>query len=132
MSLGIVIENIASERIFIDSIIEVSTGGPSGITSMTPVVVDKYAIVDTAAAHEDGSPGVLIQFLPTEPFIEFDVYLGSKYRVGMTIHAYSSAGDSSDFLDSNKNLVPQIIECVKNKCTVGEICDVIKNKYGAF
>jgi len=44
----------------------------------------------------------------------------------------SSLNKLSDFLDSNKNLVPQIIECVKNKCTLGEICDVIKNKYGTY
>lgn len=35
-------------------------------------------------------------------------------------------------LNSNKNLIPKIITCIKNSCTLGEICDVIKSKYGTY
>ena len=33
-------------------------------------------------------------------------------------------------IDKNKNLIPTIIVCIKNHCTLGEICETIKNKYG--
>ena len=35
-------------------------------------------------------------------------------------------------LNSNKNLIPKIITCIKNSCTLGEICDVIKSEYGTY
>ena len=35
-------------------------------------------------------------------------------------------------LNSNKNLIPKIIACIKNSCTLGEICDVIKSEYGTY
>jgi methylmalonyl-CoA mutase N-terminal domain/subunit len=35
-------------------------------------------------------------------------------------------------LNSNKNLIPKIVNCIKNSCTLGEICDVIKSKYGTY
>ena len=35
-------------------------------------------------------------------------------------------------LNQNKNLIPSIIYCIKNHCTLGEICDVIKSKYGTY
>ena len=35
-------------------------------------------------------------------------------------------------IDANENLIPYIINCIKNKCTLGEICDTIKNIYGEF
>ena len=33
-------------------------------------------------------------------------------------------------LDKNINLLPPIITAVKNNCTLGEICSVLKEKYG--
>ena len=35
-------------------------------------------------------------------------------------------------LNLNKNLIPSIIYCIKNHCTLGEICDVLKSKYGTY
>ena len=35
-------------------------------------------------------------------------------------------------INTNENLIPYIINCIKNKCTLGEICDTIKNIYGEF
>ena len=35
-------------------------------------------------------------------------------------------------LDSDQNLVPQIVMCIKNNCTLGEICSIMKNKYGTY
>jgi len=33
-------------------------------------------------------------------------------------------------IDKNKNLIPTIIVCIKNHCTLGEICEAMKSKYG--
>ena len=33
---------------------------------------------------------------------------------------------------TNKNLFPQIIDCVKNNCTLGEIADVLRAEFGEF
>ncbi len=35
-------------------------------------------------------------------------------------------------LDADQNLIPQIIMCIKKNCTLGEICSVIKSKYGTY
>jgi len=35
-------------------------------------------------------------------------------------------------INTKKNLIPYIINCIKNKCTLGEICDTIKTIYGEF
>ena len=33
-------------------------------------------------------------------------------------------------LKNNKNLMPYILYCVKNNCTLGEICDILREIYG--
>ena len=33
-------------------------------------------------------------------------------------------------INSNQNLIPYIIKCINNNCTLGEICDTMKNIYG--
>ena len=33
-------------------------------------------------------------------------------------------------LKNNKNLMPYILHCVKNNCTLGEICDILREFYG--
>ena len=33
---------------------------------------------------------------------------------------------------SEKNIFPQIIQCVKNKCTLGEISDVLRGVFGEY
>ena len=35
-------------------------------------------------------------------------------------------------INNNQNLIPSIIECIKNNCTLGEICKTMKNKYGEY
>ena len=44
----------------------------------------------------------------------------------------SSLNELIKSLNSNKNLIPEIVNCIKNSCTLGEICDVIKSKYGTY
>jgi methylmalonyl-CoA mutase N-terminal domain/subunit len=46
--------------------------------------------------------------------------------------AKESLNQLSKLLDSNHNLIPHIVHCIKNQCTLGEICDVLKNKYGTY
>jgi len=46
--------------------------------------------------------------------------------------AKESLNQLSNLLDSNHNLIPHIVHCIKNQCTLGEICDVLKNKYGTY
>ena len=46
--------------------------------------------------------------------------------------AKNSLNQLSNLLDSNHNLIPSIVQCIKNQCTLGEICDVLKNKYGTY
>jgi methylmalonyl-CoA mutase N-terminal domain/subunit len=36
----------------------------------------------------------------------------------------------SNSINDNTNLVPIIISCIKNHCTLGEICDTMKNVFG--
>jgi len=38
----------------------------------------------------------------------------------------------SDAIKNNENLIPYIVKCIKNKCTLGDICDTIKKQYGEF
>ena len=33
-------------------------------------------------------------------------------------------------LDNDSNLLPLIIDCVRNHCTLGEICNVMKEVHG--
>ena len=35
-------------------------------------------------------------------------------------------------LTLNDNLIPIIVNCIKNNCTLGEICDLLKSKYGTY
>ena len=35
-------------------------------------------------------------------------------------------------IDRNENLMPYFIECVKVYATLGEICDVLREKYGLY
>ena len=35
-------------------------------------------------------------------------------------------------LTLNDNLIPLIVNCIKNNCTLGEICDLLKSKYGTY
>tara|TARA_B100001113_G_scaffold247229_1_gene203545 strand:- start:323 stop:1336 length:1014 start_codon:yes stop_codon:yes gene_type:complete len=44
----------------------------------------------------------------------------------------NSLNKLSSILDSNHNLIPHIVQCIKNQCTLGEICDVLKNKFGTY
>ena len=32
----------------------------------------------------------------------------------------------------NENLIPSIIACIENHCTLGEICETMKNQYGEY
>ena len=50
----------------------------------------------------------------------------SKEKVTKNLNALSRA------INDNKNLVPHIIQCIKNDCTLGDICNTIKNIYGQF
>tara|TARA_B100001540_G_scaffold88520_1_gene80032 strand:- start:5317 stop:6864 length:1548 start_codon:yes stop_codon:yes gene_type:complete len=38
----------------------------------------------------------------------------------------------STSIKDDENLIPHIINCIKNSCTLGEICDTIKKEYGEF
>ena len=45
-------------------------------------------------------------------------------RVESTLRSFEKA------VNDNKNLMPYILDCVKNNCTLGEICKSMKNIYG--
>ena len=38
----------------------------------------------------------------------------------------------SQSIDNNNNLIPAIIECVESDVTLGEISDLLKNRFGEF
>ena len=38
----------------------------------------------------------------------------------------------SQFIDNNNNLIPAIIECVESNVTLGEISELLKNRFGEF
>ena len=46
--------------------------------------------------------------------------------------ANGSLNKLSSLLESNHNLIPYIVQCIKSQCTLGEICDVLKSKYGTY
>ena len=50
----------------------------------------------------------------------------SQEEVTKNLNALSQA------INDNENLVPYIIRCIKNDCTLGDICNTIKNIYGQF
>ena len=38
----------------------------------------------------------------------------------------------SQSIDNNNNLIPAIIECVESNVTIGEISELLKNRFGEF
>ena len=80
---------VTSEKIFIDTIAEVDTGIGLVEPSCEPVVIDKWAIVNTAT-------NVLSDPPPNNPnanFLSFSVADSSKYRIGMSVEAIDSNGE---------------------------------------
>ena len=64
---------------------------------------------------------------------------GSQKQKLASIRAHRNADDVRKKLaelakavDKNENLMPHIIEAVKNYATVGEICGVLREKWGEF
>jgi methylmalonyl-CoA mutase N-terminal domain/subunit len=41
-------------------------------------------------------------------------------------------GELSEAIDQDENLMPHIIEAVKSYATVGEICGIMREKWGEF
>ena len=82
-------DSITSQKLFIDYIVEVDTGVGTQLPSQVPVVVDRWAVVDTAAnvLTEDQINGVL-----DGNFITFNVKDGTQYRIGMTVMAINTNG----------------------------------------
>ena len=35
-------------------------------------------------------------------------------------------------IKNDENLIPHIVDCIKNNCTLGDICETMKNYYGEF
>ena len=80
--------SITSQKLFIDYIVEVDTGIGTQLPSQVPVVVDRWAVIDTAA-------NVLVdQITDTPPpgFVTFKVADGTQYRIGMTVMAINANG----------------------------------------
>ena len=79
-------DSITSQKLFIDYIVEVDTGIGTQLPSQVPVVVDRWAVIDTAAnvLGNNTDPGV--------SFITFKVADGTQYRIGMTIMAINANG----------------------------------------
>ena len=95
-------DSITSQKLFIDYIVEVDTGVGTQLPSQVPVVVDRWAVVDTAAnvLGNNTDPGV--------SFITFKVADGTQYRIGMTIMAINANGtnmfnEEAVIHDINKN-----------------------------
>ena len=38
----------------------------------------------------------------------------------------------SEMAITTQNLFPQIINCVKNNCTLGEIADILRKEFGEY
>ena len=59
-----------------------------------------------------------------------------RLRVFKKTRAQNDTKDSlnnlSGLLESNHNLIPHIVQCIKSRCTLGEICGVLKSKYGTY
>jgi len=81
--------SINSRKKFIDTIVEVDTGTGTSTPSSSPVVVDVWAIIDTAsnalAFNETISSGELWR--------KFNVTNVDDYRVGMTVQIHDANGD---------------------------------------
>ena len=59
---------------------------------------------------------------PTNKFYRMSI--GNEVRLK---HAYYVKCNS---IKKDENLLPPIINCIKSNCTLGEICNVLKNNYG--
>ena len=79
-------DSISSERMYIDSIVEQDVDG-----TLEPVVVDIHTIINTKFEVLDQAAYNPINY--TNPWTQFEVLDGSKYRVGMTIKALASTGE---------------------------------------
>ena len=102
------------ELTFIDTIIELKTGSAIAAPEITPVVVDKYAIV-SPKTKTIGSNS-----LPDTPFVTFNVLDASKYRVGMKVQALRSTGSNATWTYNqfNENAFIRSIDTVNNTITL--------------
>jgi len=81
---GIVVAG-QSERIWVDSIIEVNVEPP---TTTTPVFVDRFAVTSTLADAMTTFPST-----PSDGYVYITVTDATKYRVGMIVYAQKTDGD---------------------------------------
>jgi len=84
--------NISQETVFIDSILELDYSSNTTEPTSTPVVVDRFGIVDTFAGVIGDNDLPSIQNV--EGWNVLDVVDGTKYRIGMTIEALNADGDN--------------------------------------
>ncbi len=52
--------------------------------------------------------------------------------VRVAMHALMGILGGNQAIDKNENLMPHIIEAVKSYATLGEICGVMRKKWGEF
>jgi methylmalonyl-CoA mutase N-terminal domain/subunit len=46
--------------------------------------------------------------------------------------AQTSLSKLATVAKSTENLMPTVLECVENYCTLGEIADVLRNEFGEY
>ena len=84
--------NITQEIIFIDSILELDYSSNVAEPTSTPIVVDRFGVVDTFAGVIGDNDLPSIQNV--DGWNVLDVVDGTKYRIGMTIEALDADGDN--------------------------------------
>ena len=103
-SILLIPNQISGERIFIDTIIEVDTGTGSDIPQSSPVVVDRWCVLDTKSGvfGSNDQTGGMVQ--------EFTVADGSKYRIGMSFEPIDNNGDLQIMNMNTGSAEPTIIQ----------------------
>ena len=99
-SMLLIPDQISSEKVFIDTIMEIDTGTGVDTPQAYPVVVDRWCVVDTISnvfGSNDQPAGV---------FQQITVADGSKYRVGMSFEPINTNGinDSLNLNQLNSNM----------------------------
>ncbi len=103
-SILLIPNQIDSERVFIDTIMEVDTGTGSDIPQSFPVVVDRWCVLNT----KQGVFGNIAT--PSGPFQEFTVADGSKYRIGMSFEPIDTNGDLQILNINSGDTTPTVIQ----------------------
>mgnify|MGYP003133288650 CR=1 FL=1 len=127
-SVLLIPSQIDSERVFIDTIMEVDTGTSTDMPQSYPVVVDRWCVLNTKQGvfgNNDTESGVIQ---------ELTVDDGSKYRIGMSFEPIDASGNLQiTNINAGVNGEPTIIQnIIGNVITLRDPVSVVWNSVASI